>query len=234
MRQALNHSLGRNGRVVQVLCYLSLMKNHGRLWSSRPSVTVSAAKFQNYSASRGQQAAHYLPGQLKIDGQPLSHYASDPGTKRTLDCLFGDVESLPANFNKADSEAEAKGLCRAFAASAEAVMTAAAAPSSDALGRATVRQVYAALWVPRARQAFMAALSAKAAKFSQPDLVFGAAGGVEYDMISNLDEREAASQYQRDVTEQRHILEQYILGLNIAPRELSDRAMAELERGFKP
>ena len=61
---ALNHSYGRNARVVQVLCYLSLIRSVEGLSPAQASVSVSAAEFQNYRASRGDQAAHYLPGQL--------------------------------------------------------------------------------------------------------------------------------------------------------------------------
>ncbi len=233
MRQALNHSLGRNGRVVQVLCYLSLMRSHGTPWGADAKCSVSAAIFQNYKASRGQQAAHYLPGQLKIQGKRVSHYATDPSTKRRLDCLFGDVDSLPANFNKADSEAESKGLCRALASSAQAMID---HPSSTPgqIDRNFVRLVYRTIWVPRARMAIRAALENKGEKYTQPAIQYGEPGGVHYRTIMNLAEREAATTYQRNITEQRHILEKYLEALTHPPRQLIDSYMKEWETSFKP
>lgn len=229
MSQALNHSMGRNGRVVKVLCYLSLMDSHGQPWGSESHSSVSAAIFQNYSAFSGQQAAHYLPGQLKINGKRISHFVNDPKTKQRIDCLFGDVDSLPANFNKADSEAEAKGLCRALAASAKAIIN--RSPTQPgAIDRTHVRLVYRTIWVPRARRAIQMALEKKRQKYTQPDLNFGQAGGVHFDTIMNLSKRESATNYQRNITQQCHILEKYLEAMYLPPRELQDSHMKALEK----
>ena len=230
MRLALNHSLGRNGRAVEALCYVSLMHN-AKLVAPR-SATVTRAEFQNYRAGEGNQAAHSLPGQLKIGGQRPSFYVRDPATKKRLDCIFGDVETLPANFNKADSEAEAKGLCAAFAAAVERVLE---RPRGVAgrIDRAAVRDAYTQVWEPKARSAFQLALLNKGEKFTMQDLQYGEPGGADYNTIVNLDVRESADRYQHDITQQRHILEKYLEAMSTRPRQLDDAAMDELERAFR-
>jgi hypothetical protein len=68
------------------------------------------------------QAAHFLPGQLRIGGKPIWRFASKPAILSQIEFLFGEVEHLPAPFNHADTEAEASGhpggLCAAFSAAA--------------------------------------------------------------------------------------------------------------------
>src|SRR5262249_32198519 len=75
--QAFNHNLGRNVRVIKVLIYLARMVRDGCLL--RGAVDCVAAERQNFSSSRTRtqmglpaapsQAAHFLPGQLRIGGQ---------------------------------------------------------------------------------------------------------------------------------------------------------------------
>ncbi len=210
-----------------------MINSHGQPWGADSNSSVAAANFQNYSASSGQQAAHYLPGQLKINGKRISHYVNDLKTKIRIDCLFGDVDSLPSNFNKADSEAEAKGLCQALASSAKAMIN---RPPSQlgAIDAIYVRLVYRTIWIPRARIAIQVTLNKKGQKYVEPGLRYGSAGGVNFNTISNLSERELATKYQRNITQQRHILEKYKEALNILPRELQDSHMKELEKEFHP
>lgn len=124
--QALNHNLGRNVRVVKVLAHLAGMMQNGCAIQGR--VECTAAVRQNFSSSKAeaQEAAHFLPGQLKIGGLNLWHFASDYSTRSRLEFLFAEVEHLPAPFNQADSAAERKGeeggLCAAFAAACEALL----------------------------------------------------------------------------------------------------------------
>jgi hypothetical protein len=68
------------------------------------------------------QAAHLLPGQIKIDGAFPWLFLSGPAARR-LESLFGHVEPLRADFNKADSAAEANGLTEAFANACRQVLT---------------------------------------------------------------------------------------------------------------
>jgi hypothetical protein len=226
-----NHSLGRNGRVVRVLCQVSLLHGAGRFGSTGRTVTVSKAEFQNYKASAGHQAAHFLPGQLKVGGKNLSAYAGNPETRRGLDTIFADVDSLPADFNKADSQAEASGLCRAFADAALVIVRAPA--SRTGIDRALLKQAYHGTWVPQARTAFQAAIQSKGQKYERPPLRFGEAGGVAHREIQNLAEREDASNYELGIELQGWILEKYAEAMATEPREMQGKLIEELERGFR-
>lgn len=117
--QALNHNLGRNVRVVQLLAYLGLMRRAGIKLEGH--VECAAAIRQNFSSTGGMEAAHYVPGQVYISGQPVWQFGSETGISHRIEFLFAEVEHLPAPFNHADSEAEAKGeaygLCAALTSS---------------------------------------------------------------------------------------------------------------------
>jgi len=232
-QQALCHSMGRNARIVKVLCYLSQLRGADKI-PSNANFKVVAAIWQNYSSVKGNEAAHYLPGQLMVNSKKLSLLAQNPLTATKISCLFGDVEDLPADFNKADTQAEAKGnaggLCAAFEAAAQHLNT--NTSTNNTLDRAAIRRAYHSVWVPKARLAFTNALSKKADKYSKPELEFGAAGGVEYGTIMNLSERESASTYQNRIDHQQEILHHYLSSLNREPSELSEANMSALERSF--
>lgn len=107
---AQDHVVGRNRRVGQLLCCLSLMRGHS-LIPANVRVSCEAAKFQDYESADGHEAAHYLPGQVLISwpGQKEndpSHYVNNQNTKNLIGALFSRVQDLPANFNKADSYVE--------------------------------------------------------------------------------------------------------------------------------
>jgi hypothetical protein len=128
-QQAVNHNLGRNVRAVKLLAYVGLLRRGGTTFP--PSVECVAAIRQNFSSSQSMtlmglptgpmQAAHFLPGQVRIGGRPVWEYAKDPATRGQIEFLFAEVEHLPLIFNQADSAAEAKGqnsgLCAALAKS---------------------------------------------------------------------------------------------------------------------
>ncbi|MCP5198092.1 MAG: hypothetical protein H6974_15140 [Gammaproteobacteria bacterium] len=242
---ALSHAMGRNGRVVKILCYLSLMRCAGNI-TANASRNVVAALWQNYSSTAGNQAAHYLPGQLMINSQQLSNLIKDPQTRNKINCLFGDVEDLPADFNKADTQAEAKGraggFCEAFREAARYVIanntslpnTKNASVSSN-IDRTVVRYAYQNVWIPKARIACHNALLKKAEKYTKPEIEYGTKGGFEYGMITNLSARENASQYKVSINCQQEIIHHYLRSFDKSwePSELCDTAMNELARGFK-
>lgn len=233
MQQALSHSMGRNDRVARVLCYLSLLRSAGTV-GAEPSLRVVAARWQNYSSTAGNQAAHFLPGQLMVNSRKMSELVIDEQTRTRISCLFGDVEDLPADFNKADTQAEANGraggLCAAFERAALTVLRDA---SGDAgIDRSTVRKAYSTVWVPLARAAFANAQTKKAEKYTVPELQYGKAGGIEYGMIINLAERESATAYQQRVSHQQDILRHYSRSLDREPPALSEANMSALERDF--
>lgn len=126
-QQAFDHNLGRNVRVVKLLAYLGLLRHAGKPLSG--TIRCIAAIRQNFSSSQSgtnmglptgpRQAAHFMPGQITINGRPMWNYTNDPATRGRIEFLFADVEHLPAVFNQADTVAEAKGqeggLCSALA-----------------------------------------------------------------------------------------------------------------------
>src|SRR5438132_8548339 len=118
VKQALGHSNSRNSRVVSTLCYFSLMSSAQPNLVNQP-VSIQAAIRQLFRSHDGNQAAHYLPGQIIINTQFPWHLISDRPTGLRLECLFADVENLPPNFNKTDSSAEQKGLLETFRKASE-------------------------------------------------------------------------------------------------------------------
>lgn len=119
--KAIGHSNSRNNRVVQVVSFFSLIRAASRNLATA-HVLVEAAQRQLFRSPDGYQAAHYLPGQLKIGKQLPWMLIPTPVARSSLECLFADVEHLPAAFNIADSAAEEKGLREVFRAAAEAVI----------------------------------------------------------------------------------------------------------------
>jgi hypothetical protein len=80
-------------------------------------VTCRAAQKQHQSASFGDQAAHLLPGQILVDARPIWDFVTlQPGSAVTpndvgrlgpsLQMCFARTNSVPAHFNRADSQAE--------------------------------------------------------------------------------------------------------------------------------
>lgn len=124
-RRAKNHGLARNGRVAETLCFMALIRDPTRRKRPIlpiPNVSCTAAVRQFFRADDGEQAAHLLPGQISIDGAfPWLFLAG--AAARQLENLFAYVEPLRADYNKADSAAEANGLTDAFADACRRVLT---------------------------------------------------------------------------------------------------------------
>lgn len=112
-----DHIVGRNRRVAQVLCYVSLMRNAGCIQDGAV-VACRGAAAQHFSAAGGNQAAHYLPGVIMVGSHPLWMLTRHGPTRAAIQTCFADVQDLHANFNKADSAAEgstaSNGLKSAF------------------------------------------------------------------------------------------------------------------------
>jgi hypothetical protein len=194
--QAINHNMGRNIRVLKVLVALGALRG-----KDMPQFcAVKKAEKQNFSSTGGEQAAHFLPGQLQIGGRPVWLWAKQSELKRQLEFLFGEVEHLPVAFNQADSEAEANGenwgLCAAFAAAAEEV-----------LRGGTVQRSYE-VWHHRCQQALIRAQARKASKPLVPPLV-GDRWGEGYTPES-IQARSEAEQSERNRTDAVDVLRLYI------------------------
>jgi hypothetical protein len=232
------HSLGRDRRVGQVMCYLSLMRSTG-LVDQTAIVTCVKAKLQHFSSSRaeGKQAAHYLPGQLKINAHLPWHFIGERSTAEALKGMFGDVEDLPADFNKADSAAEAyrsvDGLKNAFAQSCKIVVHDPKPPGGNKINRSNVRRAFQD-WVSRSRLAYRNALDKKRAKVNVPELKVGAPGGMHYNERDpdNLDARHMAMIRDQHHLNQTDFLEQYLK--MASPENLTNFQMDSIEKNFSP
>lgn len=228
VQQALGHSKSRNSRVVQTLEYFSLMRNncaHNFLLSS---VEIQKAARQLFKSNEGYQAAHYLPGQIRFENEFPWAFLTHRPTAVRLECLFADVENLPADFNKADSAAEDKGLREAFRHAAETVIRETGPKKPNVASRDLIRRVYDEIWVPQARIAFAEAAMQKELRADIPDLIYD-----EYRNIVNLEERQAAME-NFNFDEQKRILQHYSESMRDSPPDLRDDKMAAIEREFKP
>ena len=235
---ARSHSLGRDRRVGQVMCYLSLMQSAG-LIVKIATVTCTGAARQHFSSSRaeGKQAAHYLPGQLRINGQHPWYFIGDWHTARELESLFGDVEDLPADFNKADSAAEAyrsvEGLKQSFAQSCKIVVQDLQPAEGNRINRVLVRRAYND-WVVRSRAAYRKTLTQKETKVNVPLLKVGAPGGVQYRELdpANIQARDEAMYRARHNITQTEFLKQYLA--TAKAQNLTDFLINEIEQKFRP
>jgi hypothetical protein len=198
-QQVANHNLGRNLRVIKLLSYLGLLRRSGK--SLTGTVECVAALLQNFSSSKSMthlglpagtmQAAHFLPGQVRIAGHPAWEYASDPGTRGQMEFLFAEVEHLPLVFNQADTAAEAKGrvggLCAALAKACQSMIAKPdAAGSGTSKGRIPMGLLEAAYkdWHNEAIAALRNAIASKGSKEVVPPLVGDAFSGYTMESIS--------------------------------------------------
>lgn len=228
VQQALGHSNSRNSRVVSTLCYFSLMSSTQRNLVNQ-SVSIHAAGQQFFRSHDGNQAAHYLPGQIMISTRFPWHLISDHPTGLRLQSLFADVENLPPNFNKTDSSAERKGLLETFRRASEVILHDMTPKGGGHINRDWVRRIYDEVWVQGATKAYFDALAQKELMPGVPELEKDSEGN-----ILNLAERTTAPDSAWNFDEQKDILKRYIETMRTAPNELLDGKMAEIERNFKP
>jgi hypothetical protein len=186
-QQASNHNLGRNVRVVKLLAYVGLLRQAGKPLAG-PIKCVAAVR-QNFSSSQSgthmglptgpMQAAHFLPGQVTINGRPVWDYSNDPGTRGRIEFLFAEVEHLPAVFNQADTAAENKGqqggLCSALTVACHTMVNATGIATANPI--ATLRVPLGILekayeeWHKNAIAGLQNALTSKQSSESLPPLV---------------------------------------------------------------
>lgn len=222
--RALEHGLARNGRVAEALCFMALIRDPARRRRPMlpvPNVGCTAAVRQFFRADGGEQAAHLLPGQLSIDGIFPWLFLAGPAARK-LENLFAYVEPLRADYNKADSAAEANGLTNAFADACSRVLTGRGAAEADIVA------AYDRVWRPGALAAFRAADEQKRSKPTPPPVIRGV--GLEYGMILNFDEsQEACADESIWAThEQLSILGYYRAAMAKEPRQLQPRAIREI------
>ncbi|MEZ5345740.1 MAG: hypothetical protein R2681_09320 [Pyrinomonadaceae bacterium] len=116
---AVGHETNRQSMVKTLLMHVFLMS---KLKGLNGALTVGAATSQYFSSTGGNQAAHCIPGQIFHNAVSLQEFPqNNEYLEVTLDCLFGKTDDLDANFNKADSLAEDRGLRTALLNACERV-----------------------------------------------------------------------------------------------------------------
>jgi hypothetical protein len=209
-QQAMDHNLGRNVKVAKVLAYLTLLRQKGVSFAG--GVECVGNPPQNFSSSRTMthlgmpvaphQAAHFLPGRIRIGGRDVWKYAADPVTRSQFEFLFAEVEHLPLPFNQADSAAEAKGesigLCAAFVQACTTVIRRPIAANLKA-GKLSLELLQAGYddWQRNAVPGIARAIAGKGAKTGIPALVGNRFDGYTPESISARSTA-PASQWNRD------------------------------------
>ena len=114
LQLAWGHAMWRNNLVAKVFCYLSVMRAAGLIPAGvRVDVSPSSLPVpQDFQATNGNEAAHYLPGFLAVkDAKGLRYLwdlATDKGTREEIANLFRATQDLPPDYNRADSAAEGR------------------------------------------------------------------------------------------------------------------------------
>lgn len=131
---AIHHEKGRLDSVVETLLHLAMLTRLGIIKKSQSEkVSIGPARYQSMHSTDENQAAHRLPGQILIDGEPPSHWVinlrsmfADEDTAlliaARLNGLFNVTDDLPLIYNKVDSRLERNGLKTGFLLSARSVM----------------------------------------------------------------------------------------------------------------
>lgn len=207
-QEAFDHNIARNIRVVQVLAYLTLMRQSGIAFTGK--VECVGDPPQNFSSSQSMTrfglptephaAAHILPGKIQIGGTNVWKLAKNPTTQDAFEFLFSGVEHLPVTFNHADSAAEDKGapggLCAAFERACETVIHS-AIPSNARGSRLNLGLLmlgYGA-WARDAPIAIAKAIASKGEKPGTPPLEGNPFEGYTLD---SLNARSSATNKQRN------------------------------------
>jgi hypothetical protein len=116
------HENNRQRAITQVLMdlFLVAVKNYIKkgqtIKSVKKSLRLEGAEWQSWESTKGNQAAHCIPRQLYIESKPFDEFLEKyvPSRVVAIVFLFAETDDLPANYNRADSLAETKGLTTAF------------------------------------------------------------------------------------------------------------------------
>lgn len=221
--KAIGHSHSRNDRVVQVASFFSLIRGIAPNMATA-TVAIEAAQRKMFDSPDGYQAAHYLPGQLKI--QSVFPWSLLPATsaRQRLEYLFADEEHLPAAFNIADSAAEGKGLRETFRKVGEMVLRDPSPPRKGLITKDLVRRIYDQIWVPGAIKSYSDAFAQKSLVSEVPALAPDQNGDLDPD---NINERCLADWSREDESQ---ILIRYREAMRDSPPALRDDKMQEIER----
>ena len=251
-RQALarQHTAQRNAHVLELLCGLSAMASRGRDRHAgtrlralpTASVTCEAAILQRYSYPSPDQGAHFLPGQLFMNGLPPWSYVSSSVARIFLMDMFADVERLNANFNRADSAAEAgpQGLKALAEACAMRVIRDPSLYSGGRANRQFVWNVYTGLWLQGSERSLAIALDQKKSRPQVPEVQYAnrtfqpdTPSSFDSKLITNLEEIGEAGNSEWNIRETIKILEDYRVNAAAGPGagemgRIADRAESGL------
>ena len=132
-------AIDRGRAIVEVACHMAAIRSlqSSAKLGANARITCVKASVQDTKARSGHQAAHLLPGQIKVNGRPVWLLANprtaDPSIRQAVTRLqlqtiaaFAETNVLPSAFNRADSQAEriaassgVPGLKRLFAMTTE-------------------------------------------------------------------------------------------------------------------
>jgi hypothetical protein len=121
-------AIDRGRTIVESTCYMAAIRGiqpESSHSGSQGVVTCCRATVQNVNASGGQQAAHLLPGQISVNGTNVweladNRFAPSIAASELLrlqlqtKLTFARTNVLPAEFNRADTEAEGTGSSTDF------------------------------------------------------------------------------------------------------------------------
>jgi hypothetical protein len=116
------HENNRQAAVTKVLVELFLVAVKGHLKKGQPvgsikrMTRIGGAKWQSWVSTDDNQAAHCVPRQLFIRARSFDRFLGTcvPDREPAMIVVFAETDDLPANFNRADSLAEGKGIAEGF------------------------------------------------------------------------------------------------------------------------
>jgi hypothetical protein len=157
------------------------------------------------------QAAHFLPGQLRIGGKEVWLFAKNRGTAAQVEFLFAEVEHLPTPFNQADTAAEAKGrsggLCAALVHACTSLIQH-KTTKRPAAGKVSLELLQTG-WIAWQRDALVALRNASASKELRPGIPPLVGDPFEGYTLESISARSTAAKSQWNRDDVLRILEYY-------------------------
>ena len=251
---AKSHTGRRNAIVLESLLGLSALASSaksagasGRLREvPTASASCTAALLQRHSYPQPDQAAHFMPGQLRLNGVPVWEFVPHSVGRLYVMDMFADVERLHANFNRADSAAEdGPGGLKALAGRCAALVAHHGGTRSGGRpDRQFVWNVYSGLWLPGVQDSLNLAVEKKLEKPQVPTVTYRTPtfdpkdpSSFDNRVIANLAEIEEAGNYEWNIRETLDILRDYQANATAGPgpadvASIAERAEAGL-RGYE-
>lgn len=181
---AINHIIGRNRHVAEVLSYLSMLQNAGAI--THVNAHAVGAIYQSTRGSKAlkQEAAHQLPCQVLIGGEdpttlPVNGHPQPRRIVERMRAAFAAVTVADKALNTADKACERiePGIEEAFLLACRAVIQAPSAGAKDTnikeagtldlitvslfpINRPVVLNAFENTWLPRSDRAYEEAMNA--------------------------------------------------------------------------